>query len=102
MLRHGYDVTITDMSKIEAKEELEALGMSVWENGHPDTLKNEEWAFVVKNPGIKYTVPFVKYFVDHKIKILTEVEIGYRYAKKIPLWSCNWHQWKNNDYDDAV
>ena len=23
--RHGYDVTITDMSKIEAKEELEAL-----------------------------------------------------------------------------
>lgn len=37
--RHGYDVTITDMSKIEAKEELEALGMSVWENGHPDTLK---------------------------------------------------------------
>ena len=80
--RHGYDVTITDMSKIEAKEELEALGMSVWENGHPDTLKNEEWAFVVKNPGIKYTVPFVKYFVDHKIKILTEVEIGYRYAKK--------------------
>lgn len=80
--RHGYDVTITDMSEITTKDELEALGIKVLANGHPDYLKNEEWAFVVKNPGIKYTVPFVKYFVEHQIKILTEVEIGYRYAKK--------------------
>ena len=43
--------------------------------------KRQDYAFVVKNPGIKYTVPFVKYFVDHQVKILTEVEIGYRYAK---------------------
>lgn len=80
--RHGYDVTITDMSDIKDKETLSNMGMNVYDHGHPDALKNEEWAFVVKNPGIKYTVPFVKYFVDHHIKILTEVEIGYRFAKK--------------------
>ena len=80
--RHGYEVTITDMSSIKEKEELQRMGIQVEEQGHPDELKNEGWSFVVKNPGIKYTVPFVTYFVDHKIKILTEVEIGYRYAKK--------------------
>ena len=38
---------------------------------------------LVKNPGIKYMVPFVKYFVDENIPIFTEVEIGYRFAKKL-------------------
>ena len=80
--RHGYDVTITDMNAILELEELQTLGIHVFEKGHPDELKSEDYAFVVKNPGIKYTVPFVRYFVEHKVKILTEVEIGYRYATK--------------------
>lgn len=80
--RHGYDVTITDMNAIRELEELQTLGIHVFEKGHPDELKREDYAFVVKNPGIKYTVPFVRYFVEHKVKILTEVEIGYRYATK--------------------
>ena len=79
--RHGYDVTITDMNAIRELEELQTLGIHVFEKGHPEELKRENYAFVVKNPGIKYTVPFVRYFVEHKVKILTEVEIGYRYAK---------------------
>ena len=78
---HDYEVTITDMAEIKDKEELIASGMHVFECGHPDHLRNKEWAFVVKNPGIKYTVPFVKYFVDENIPIFTEVEIGYRFAK---------------------
>lgn len=80
--RHGYDVTITDMNAIRELEELQTLGIHVFEKGHPEELKRENYAFVVKNPGIKYTVPFVRYFVEHKVKILTEVEIGYRYATK--------------------
>ena len=80
--RHGYDVTITDMNAIRELEELQTLGIHVFEKGHPEELKRENYAFVVKNPGIKYTVPVVRYFVEHKVKILTEVEIGYRYATK--------------------
>ena len=80
--RHNYDVIITDMKAIKEKDELEALGITVLENGHPDYLKNTNYAFVVKNPGIKYTVPFVHYFVENQVQILTEVEIGYRFAKK--------------------
>ncbi|MEG0710143.1 MAG: UDP-N-acetylmuramoyl-L-alanine--D-glutamate ligase [Longicatena sp.] len=79
---HEYHVTISDMHEIVQKEELCALGIKVYEKGHPEILKNTDWEFVVKNPGIKYSVPFVKYFVDHEVQILTEVEIGYRYAKK--------------------
>lgn len=80
--KHGYDVVITDMQAIHNKEELETIGIKIYEQGHPNHLKNSDWAFVVKNPGIKYQVPFVKYFVDHHVPIYTEVEIAYRYAKK--------------------
>lgn len=78
---HGYQVVITDMHDIENKEELIQEGIAVFDNGHPEQLKHDDWAFVVKNPGIRYTVPFVNYFVEHDIKILTEVEIAYRFAK---------------------
>lgn len=77
---HAYEVTITDMHKIKEKEELLCMGIHVYEEGHPTFLQHDSWAFVVKNPGIRYQVPFVKYFVDMGMQILTEVEIGYRYA----------------------
>lgn len=80
--KHDYEVTITDMNEIPQKHELEELSIHVFEKGHPDELKNTEWKFVVKNPGIPYRVPFVKYFVDQNVQIFTEVEIGYRYTPK--------------------
>lgn len=82
LVRHGYEVVLTDMNAIQEKEELTSLGIRVVDNGHPKELMRDDYAFVVKNPGIKYTVPFVKYFVDHQVKIFTEVEIAYRYAKR--------------------
>lgn len=78
--RHAYNVTITDMNEIKEKAELEAIGIHVVDRGHPDSLKHTRWAFVVKNPGIKYTVPFIAYFVDQHVPILTEIEIAYRYT----------------------
>ncbi|MEG2409304.1 MAG: UDP-N-acetylmuramoyl-L-alanine--D-glutamate ligase [Erysipelotrichaceae bacterium] len=73
----GATVCLNDASTIENKEELLHLGIEVLEAGHPDFLKNTEWDFVVKNPGIPYHVPFVKWFEDHSIKIYTEIEIAY-------------------------
>lgn len=80
--RHGYTVWLTDMGVVDNKAELQHLGIQVFDQGHPEALKQEQYAFIVKNPGIKYTVPFVKFFVEQGVQILTEVEIGYRYAKK--------------------
>ena len=77
--KKGFDVTITDMRTIKEKTELEELGISVYDGGHPDVLKTINWNFIVKNPGIPYSNPFVKYFVNLGIEILTEIEISLRY-----------------------
>ena len=44
--RHGYDVTLTDMKEVAQKAELEAMGIAVYDGGHPDTLKEKTYAFV--------------------------------------------------------
>lgn len=79
---HGYDVILTDMKPINEKKELEKLGICVYDNGHPEFLKNTDIEFVVKNPGIRYTTDLIRFFVEHQIKIYTEIEIAYRFAKK--------------------
>lgn len=76
----GYEVSITDQKEIKEELELQQLGIHVYANGHPEHLKSDHWEFVVKNPGIRYQVPFVAYFVEHGVKILTEIEIAYRYT----------------------
>ena len=50
----GYDVVLTDMKAID-RQGLE--GIQVFDEGHPDSLKDDEYALIVKNPGIPYTAP---------------------------------------------
>ena len=82
MNQKGYTVTLTDMQRIPDKEELETLGIRVVDEGHPDFLFNDDYAFIVKNPGIKYSVPIIRFFVEHQVKIYTEIEIASWYAEK--------------------
>lgn len=77
----GYEVTVTDAKEIAEKEMLEKMGIQVYENGHPDCLKEVSWEFIVKNPGIPYHVPFVSYFQNQKVRILNEIEISSWLAK---------------------
>ena len=80
LIQNHFDVYITDQKEISEKEQLQAMGIHVFECGHPESLKEQEYAFVVKNPGIPYHVPFISYFVEKKVAIYTEIEIAYRYA----------------------
>ena len=80
--RHGYEVILTDQKEIKEKKELEKIGITVYDQGHPEELKNTTYEFVVKNPGIRYNVDIIDYFVRNHMKIYTEIEIAYRYAKK--------------------
>ena len=77
--KKAYDVTLTDVKEVSSKAELEALGIKVYDKGHPDFLRDVNWDFVVKNPGIPYTNEFVAYFVKKGIKIYTEIEIALKY-----------------------
>ena len=74
--RKGYTVYLTDAKEIKEKNELEEIGIRVFDNGHPDFLKDIEYDLIVKNPGIKYNVPFVKYFTDRGYMMLNETEIA--------------------------
>ena len=77
LAKHGYHVILTDQNKVDPAglEDVEIV-----DGGHPDWLLEKEYAFVVKNPGIPYRVPIVKYFVDHNVDVFTEIEVAYRLA----------------------
>ena len=77
----GYEVYLTDAREISSKSELERLGIRVYDMGHPDLLKEIEYDIIVKNPGIKYSVPFVKYFKDKGYKLLNEIEVASSYVR---------------------
>lgn len=80
--QQGYHVILTDMKEVPAdqKESLEQLGIEVYDNGHPEFLKEQDYAFVVKNPGIPYRAPLVAWFVEHNVPVYTEIETAYRFA----------------------
>lgn len=83
LVKKGYDVTLTDSKEIFNRLELEKIGVHVYDGGHPDFLKEENWEFIVKNPGIPYHVPFVSYFNEKQVPIYNEIEVAYRYAKNM-------------------
>ncbi|RRC92078.1 UDP-N-acetylmuramoyl-L-alanine--D-glutamate ligase [Erysipelotrichaceae bacterium OH741_COT-311] len=82
LVQKGYEVYLTDANEIKDKKALEALGIHVYDGGHPEVLKTYQYAFVVKNPGIPYTVPFVKYFQDLQVSIYNEIEVASRFVKQ--------------------
>ncbi|MBQ2690422.1 MAG: UDP-N-acetylmuramoyl-L-alanine--D-glutamate ligase, partial [Solobacterium sp.] len=75
----GYEAIITDLKEIPEKEELEALGIRVYDGGHPDFLKEEKFDLIVKNPGIPDSAPFVKAMIDQGYFMYYETEIAARY-----------------------
>ena len=80
LAKQGYSVILTDQKAVAAKKELEALGIAVYDNGHPDFLKEQDYEFIVKNPGIPYHAPFVAFFKEKGVPIYTEIETAYRLA----------------------
>ena len=83
--KKGYDVVLTDMKKVNEQYELEQLGIQVYDEGHPDFLKYFDYEFIVKNPGIPYHVPFVKYFVDQNVPIYNEIEVALWFGKNLQV-----------------
>lgn len=78
--KKGYEVFLTDSNLVKNKEELELLGIHVFDGGHPDFLKEQDYELIVKNPGIKYDNPFIKYFTDKGCELLNEIEVASRYV----------------------
>lgn len=81
LAKNGYSVILTDMKEIPEKEALEQMGIDVYDKGHPEFLKEKDYDFVVKNPGIPYRAELVAYFVNKGVPIYTEIETAWWFAK---------------------
>ncbi|MGK0552304.1 UDP-N-acetylmuramoyl-L-alanine--D-glutamate ligase [Enterococcus faecalis] len=80
----GALVTVNDFKQFDQNpdaQDLLTLGIRVVTGSHPIELLDEEFSFIVKNPGIPYSNPLVAEAVNRKIPILTEVELAYQIAE---------------------
>ncbi|MFQ6862420.1 MAG: UDP-N-acetylmuramoyl-L-alanine--D-glutamate ligase [Beduini sp.] len=83
LIKLGALVTVNEgkaASELEAYDELCAMGVEVIAGSHPDELFERDFDFVVKNPGIKYTIPFVLRLQERNIPIYTEIELAFQVA----------------------
>lgn len=84
LLKLNATVTVNDGSpkeKIAVYDELVSQGVEMITGSHPDELFERDFDFVVKNPGIKYTMPFIQRLEERHIPIYTEIELAYQVAK---------------------
>ncbi|MCL6453073.1 MAG: UDP-N-acetylmuramoyl-L-alanine--D-glutamate ligase [Alicyclobacillus sp.] len=82
----GYTVVANDREPLPdpLDDELAALaerGVQLVGGGHPLSLLDPPPAFLVKNPGIRYDVPFVQAAIERGVKVLTEIEVASWYAQ---------------------
>ena len=77
MLHLGADVTLTTnevFADEEARKTLERRGVEIVDGHHPISLLNDA-ALIIKNPGIPYTIEFIKEAKKRGVPIITEVEL---------------------------
>ena len=76
----GAILTVNDGKPFEENKEAQTLleaGIKVITGSHPIDLLDEDFALVVKNPGIRYDNPMIERAVAIGIPVITEVELAY-------------------------
>ena len=76
----GAIVTVNDGKPFEENPAAQSLleeGIKVITGGHPLELLDEDFEWMVKNPGIPYKNPMVMRALEKKIPVITEVELAY-------------------------
>lgn len=78
LLESGACVTISALNNDISEEdllELETLGAQLIFGEHPLEILDNEVDFIVKNPGIPYSIPFLKQATAKNIPVYSELEI---------------------------
>ena len=76
----GAIVTVNDGKPFEENPAAQSLleeGIKVVTGGHPLELLDEDFEWMVKNPGIPYNNPMVIRALEKQIPVITEVELAY-------------------------
>ena len=63
-------------------KELEGLGVKVILGSHPDDILDENFDYLIKNPGVKFDHKYLKYAEEHNIKVINEIEMAYHLLPK--------------------
>lgn len=80
----GAFVTVNDSKTFEENpqaQELLDMGIKVVAGSHPIELLDEDFAVMVKNPGIPYTNPMVVRAQEKGIPIITDIELAYEVSE---------------------
>lgn len=80
----GAIVTVNDGKPFEENPSAQALleeGIKVICGHHPLELLDEDFAYMIKNPGIRYDNPMVAKALRKGIPVYTEVELAYRISE---------------------
>ncbi|BCA85312.1 UDP-N-acetylmuramoylalanine--D-glutamate ligase [Enterococcus saigonensis] len=80
----GALVTVNDGKPFEENPEAQdllVLGIKVVTGSHPIELLDEDFALMVKNPGIPYSHPLVEKALAKGLPIITEIELAYQIAE---------------------
>ncbi|MDA3131005.1 UDP-N-acetylmuramoyl-L-alanine--D-glutamate ligase [Aliibacillus thermotolerans] len=79
LLKLGAHVTVNDAKDITHTEEARHLmqkNVDIVSGGHPRSLMERSWDYVVKNPGIPYHNPLVQEAQKQGIPVVTEIELA--------------------------
>ena len=84
----GALVTVNDYKKFDENPQAQELlesGIRVVTGGHPVELLDEDFEWVVKNPGIMYNNPIIIRANEKNIPVITEVELAYEVAESMVI-----------------
>lgn len=80
----GAFVTVNDgkpFSENPAAQDLLDAGIKVITGSHPLELLDEDFALMVKNPGIPYSHPLVQKALAQNLPVITEIELAYQISE---------------------
>ena len=79
------EIVLSDINKNQDEEhikELESLGVKLVLGSDDDSIFDESFDLMVKNPGVKFDNKYVKFANEHNIKIINEIEMAYHLLPK--------------------
>lgn len=79
LLEQGAHITINDrgdLSQDPSVNLLLAQGAKLVTGSHPVELLEDNFDYIVKNPGIPYTIPIIEKAMEMKLPIYTDVELA--------------------------
>lgn len=83
--QHDFQVVLTTDERLDAKTKAELVDVDVIDGQHPFSLLDDNYDFIVKNPGIPYTNPFIQEAMRRHFKIISEIELAYVFSNNIYL-----------------